>query len=78
MAWTGLTMPSTPQLAVAERAMGVIARRFDGYPVYGRVDLVSGVAGEPLVLEIELIDPYLSLDLGAGGAAMLAAALLRS
>jgi hypothetical protein len=60
--------------------MEMIAERFDGYPVYGRVDLVTGAGGAPLVLEVELIDPYLSLDVGAGGAAgaaRLATALLR-
>ncbi len=78
MAWTGLVTPSTGQMAAAAGAMAVIARRLDGYPVYGRVDLVSGAGGEALVLEVELIDPYLSLDLEAGGAARLATALLRS
>jgi hypothetical protein len=75
MAWTGLVTPGASQLAAAERTMEVIGVRFDGYPVYGRVDLVTGAGGAPLVLEVELIDPYLSLDVEDGGAARLATAL---
>ena len=77
MAWTGLTVPGARQLAVAEHTMDFISRLLDCQPVYGRIDLVSEGAGAPLVLEVELIDPYFSLDLDTGGAARLATAICR-
>lgn len=77
MAWTGVATPSPEQLLVAERAMAAVSERLAPCPVYGRVDLVPGPAGRPLVLEVELIDPYLSLDMEPGAASRLASALLR-
>lgn len=77
MAWSGLMAPSVDQLAVAGQAMEVVERRFEQRLVYGRVDLVSDGSGTPLVLEVELIDPYLSLDEEPEGATRLAAALGR-
>ena len=74
MAWSGLMTPSVDQLAVAGQAMEVVERRFEQRLVYGRVDLVSDGSGTPLVLEVELIDPYLSLDEEPEGATRLAAA----
>ncbi|MCA1707697.1 MAG: hypothetical protein LC808_32270, partial [Actinobacteria bacterium] len=73
----GLATPSARQLAVAERTMEVVSRRLDCRPVYGRIDLLSERAGAPLVLEVELIDPYLSLDLDTKATARLATALWR-
>jgi len=78
MAWTGLTTPSPRQLTAAERTMEVMSRHLDDHPIYSRVDLVSDGAGAPLVLEVELIDPYLSLDLDTEAAARLATAIWRS
>jgi hypothetical protein len=56
--------------------MGAVRQRVGVDPVYGRVDLIRGPHGRPLVLELELIDPYLSLDLDPDGAARLARAVL--
>jgi len=58
--------------------MEVMSRHLDDRPIYSRVDLVSDGAGAPLVLEVELIDPYLSLDLDTEAAARLATAIWRS
>jgi hypothetical protein len=77
MTWAGLVAPGTDQLAVADLTLKVIAEQVGCVPVYGRVDLVTGDAGEPLVLEVEFIDPYLSFDMEPAGAARLARALLR-
>jgi hypothetical protein len=76
MAWAGLTTPSPEQLAVAEMTMAFVSERLKGPPVYGRADLISGPAGDPLLLEVELIDPYLSLDEEPAAGARLATALL--
>jgi hypothetical protein len=76
MAWTGVVSPNEAQLAVAETTMSIVHRRFHERLAYGRVDLVSDRHGDPLVLEVELIDPYLSLDMAPGAAASLANAIL--
>jgi hypothetical protein len=73
---TGLAIPSSEQLKVAEQTMGVISDLLEQRPVYGRVDLVTGPVGDPLVLEVELIDPYLSLDMDPGAAGRLVNALI--
>jgi hypothetical protein len=78
MAWSGLTSPSAEQSVMAELTMAVISRRIGGPPAYARVDLINGNAAEPLVLEVELIDPYLSLDMNPAAAACLAETILRS
>lgn len=75
MAWSGLTIPSPEQSETATLTMEVVSRRLGVQPVYARVDLINGVAGEPLLLEIELIDPYLYLDMKPAAAARLAEAL---
>ncbi|MDQ2754393.1 MAG: hypothetical protein M3R71_02465 [Actinomycetota bacterium] len=72
MSWVGLAEPSIEQLSVAERTMEAVSARLDRHPVYGRVDLVSDPSGDPLVLEVELIDPYLSLDRAPTAATRLA------
>lgn len=48
------------QLAVAQRAVDVVAERF-GMPLYARVDLVRDDDGDPRVLELELVEPSLFL-----------------
>jgi hypothetical protein len=77
MAWAGLVAPSTDQLAVAHLTMKVVEDQVGCSPIYGRVDLVGGDAGKPLVVEDELIDPYLSFDIEPAAATRLAKALLR-
>jgi hypothetical protein len=39
-------------------------------------DLVAGPGGEPLIIEVEMIDPYLALDLAPTAADELAETLL--
>ena len=78
MAWAGLAAPSDLQLKVAEQAMVAISDLMPQRPPYGRVDVLAGTTGDPLVLEVELIDPYLSLDLEPRAASRLAKALLHS
>lgn len=76
MAWSGIVLPDRAQLAVAGAAMRVVSERFDRSLPYGRVDLVEDRHGDPLVLEVELVDPYLSLDMAPSAAASLASAIL--
>jgi len=59
----GLAVPSAAYLTVAEATLNAVQRRFPDRLAYARVDLVDGPSGDPLVLEVELIDPVLSLTL---------------
>jgi hypothetical protein len=63
-------------VALARRAWAYAADRF-GPPLYARVDVLRDDAGEPAVLELELIEPSLFLDFAPGSATALAAALRR-
>lgn len=42
----------------------------------GRVDIINGLSGTPTVLEIELIDPYLSLDMEPAAATRMAKSVM--
>jgi glutathione synthase/RimK-type ligase-like ATP-grasp enzyme len=77
MAWAGLVKPNPEQMAVAERTIEAVSRSVGQTPSYGRVDLVTGSHGRSLVLEVELIDPYLSLDMDKAAAAKLAATIIQ-
>jgi glutathione synthase/RimK-type ligase-like ATP-grasp enzyme len=48
--------PRADQLELAERVLELIVRRF-GTPLYARIDLLDDSAGNPLVLEVELVEP---------------------
>jgi O-ureido-D-serine cyclo-ligase len=73
--------PATPrpsELALAGAVARQLRRRFGRDPLYSRVDLVTGPTGDPLVLEVELIEPALFLPLAPGSADRLAAAVAAS
>jgi hypothetical protein len=75
MSWAGLTSPSLDQLVVADRTVRFVSEHLGCRPAFARVDLLAGHRGEPLLLEVELVDPYLSLDLEPEAAGRLARAL---
>jgi hypothetical protein len=78
MVFLGLTAPTAAEQAAAASAVAAVAERFRGEALlYARVDLVDDGAGRPLVLEVELIDPNLSLVLHPPAAEALAAAVVR-
>jgi len=54
----------------------VVRERVGVVPSYGRVDLINDPDGVPLVLEVELVDPYLWLDAVPAAAAKLVAAVV--
>ena len=60
MTWLGLTEPTHAEHALGEKVLAYIADRLE-VPAYGRVDLVQLPTGQPGVLEVEFIDPNLSL-----------------
>lgn len=77
--WTGLpegspVAPAADEIAAARRVFE--AARLDR-PLYARVDLVRAADGEPLLLELELIEPTLFLAAAPAGRALLVSALRR-
>jgi len=67
------TEPSPDQLRLAEAAVGYLNERFGAVPLYARADIVDG--GGPMIGEVELIDPVLSLWAKDTAAPALAAAI---
>jgi hypothetical protein len=63
--------------ALAEAVHAEIADRF-GTPVYARIDLVTGPSGDPLLLELEVIEPSLYLSTAPGAAQRFADAVAAS
>jgi hypothetical protein len=76
MSWAGVVTPTEREMHVANAAIATTRERFGKYPIYGRVDLISGPTATPIVLEVELIDPYLSLDMEPAAATVMAQAVL--
>jgi glutathione synthase/RimK-type ligase-like ATP-grasp enzyme len=66
--------PSARQLELGRAVVGELSERI-GVPLYARVDLLDSDAGEPLVLELELIEPSLFLDFHPPAAERLVALL---
>lgn len=69
--------PSARERRFAEAVIAEVGARL-GTPPYARVDLVSGERGEPLLLELEAVEPNLYLAHGEGAAERLARAVLAS
>jgi glutathione synthase/RimK-type ligase-like ATP-grasp enzyme len=53
-----------------------VAERFDYLPLYARVDTVPGADGEPVLLELELIEPNFYLDQAPATTAVVADAII--
>ena len=67
---------SEREIEVATEAVAYLRERFDVAPLYARVDLVAGQDGDPLLLELEAVEPNLFLRLSPGAANALAQAVL--
>lgn len=63
-------MPDADELAVGEAALRSAAAHLglDQQLLYGRVDVVRGVDGKPVVVEMEICEPSLNLPFGEGSA----------
>ncbi len=64
------------EIALAGDLLAGLAARFGGPPLYARVDLVRDAADDPLLLELELIEPSLYLGLADGATERFVAAVL--
>jgi hypothetical protein len=66
---------ATPaQLELAHAVHAEISARF-GQPLFARIDMVPGPEGDPVLMELEAIEPMLYFDLIPGAAERLAAAI---
>jgi hypothetical protein len=66
---------SAGEQTLAHRVLAEVSARFGGVPLYARVDLAGGPDGEPLLLELETIEPALYLARSPGAAERFAAAI---
>jgi glutathione synthase/RimK-type ligase-like ATP-grasp enzyme len=64
--------PTAAELAVAEAALAAIP---GGPSLYARVDVIPDAAGDPVVLELELVEPSLFLMFAEGSAERVAGAI---
>jgi hypothetical protein len=64
------------ELSLAAEVHERVTERFD-IPLYARIDIVPGPGGEPVLIELEALDPCLYLDQAPGAAARFAAAITR-
>jgi hypothetical protein len=60
------------EFALASRVIGHVAERFGAPPLYARVDMLPGPGGEPVLLELEAVEPCLYLRSAPGSAERLA------
>jgi hypothetical protein len=65
---------SDAQLETARSVMEHVGSRF-GTPLYARVDMLAGPAGEPVLLELEAVEPNLYLETAPAAAGRLAEAI---
>jgi glutathione synthase/RimK-type ligase-like ATP-grasp enzyme len=68
---------SSSERELARAVIDHIARRF-GTPLYARVDIVPGPDGEPVLIELEAVEPNLYLSTSPGSGLRLAEAILAS
>jgi len=74
---TDAAVPSPVQLDLARQVLSVASAAFPGSLTYARVDLIAATTGEPLLAELELIDPSVFLSLAPTAAELLATAIVR-
>ena len=65
------------ELELATRIIDEVRRRFGVTPLYARVDMLRDPDGEPLLLELEAVEPNLYFDQAPGAPERLADAIVR-
>ena len=65
------------ELAFAADVVGWVADRFGAPPLYARVDMVVGDDGNPVLMELEAVEPYLYLAESPGALDRVVDAILR-
>jgi hypothetical protein len=64
------------ELALAESVLSYVAERFGATPLIARIDMLRDGGGEPVLLELEAIEPNLYFDRAPGAAERLARAIV--
>ncbi|HSK14994.1 MAG TPA: hypothetical protein VK915_02385 [Gaiellaceae bacterium] len=72
------TEASSAEQATANAVLRELARRFGAAPTFVRVDVLAAQDGDPVLLELEAVEPYLYLAGAPGAADRLAGAILES
>jgi hypothetical protein len=68
---------ATPaEVETAHRVMAHVSGRFGEPPLYARVDMLAGPGGQPVLLELEAVEPNLYLQTSPGAAERLAEAIV--
>lgn len=65
------------ELALARAVVGEVTRRFGYVPLYARVDVVGGPDGNPMLMELEAVEPSLYHGQVPGSAELVADAIVR-
>jgi hypothetical protein len=65
------------ELTLAETVLAAMRERFGRAPLVARVDMLRGDDGEPVLLELEAIEPNLYFEHAPGAAERLADAIVR-
>ena len=66
-----IRVPSEQQRRFAESVLDVATELVGARPLYARVDLVTADDGEPMLIELELAEPYFFLEHAPAGATYL-------
>ena len=82
---TGLSMTAQDSTTTKQRMLAILTASFaptvldvlDESPLYARVDMVRGADGRLLLIELEVIEPYLFPQDGPGIGAVLGEALAK-
>jgi hypothetical protein len=69
---------SPDEQALARSVLDELAERFGGVPLYARVDVVRDGDGQPVLLELEAVEPHLYLATSPGAAERFARAIAAS
>ncbi len=64
------------EMELARRVMAYLSERFGEPPLYARVDMLPGPNEEPVLLELEVVEPCLYLGTAPGSAERLASMVL--
>jgi hypothetical protein len=70
------TQPTEAELEHARALVAHLTERFDYLPLYARVDTIRGPDGDPVLMELEAIEPNFYLDQVPATTAIVADAIL--
>ena len=65
-----------PERELARQVLDELGRRFGHEPLYARVDMLPGPEGDPVLLELEVVEPSLYFATSPGSEAKLAGVIL--